>query len=110
METIDKTTVNGFVKTHRIAILNNRQTTEKILASLTETRPVGMGRDIVRVMILSKSRSIIWLMQTEAPESKKAPTANIESTNQSMLPFDANPYPKAHENATSIDKRGFSNS
>ena len=110
METIDNTTVNGFVKIHKITILNSRQTTAKMLASLTETRPVGMGRDIVRVMILSKSRSIIWLIQTDAPESKKAPITNIVNTIQSTLPFEANPYPKAQENATNIDKRGFNNS
>src|SRR5688572_27523961 len=86
-----------------------KQITENITASLTERRYVGNGLFMVRVISLSRSRSIIWLMVTEAPESKRPPVKTIARIDQFTC-CEARTYPKAQENATRKDNRNLRSS
>jgi hypothetical protein len=53
---------------------------------------------------------MIWLILTEAPESKNPPSVSITITSQLTFPFVANVYPKAQEKATNSESLIFSNS
>lgn len=63
------------------------QSAANTLASCTETLAVGIGRYMVRVMMASRSFSMIWLMQTEAPDNKNPPRVNINMIGQFTLPL-----------------------
>src|SRR5688572_24317402 len=106
---MERMVVNTFVKISRIEMLNTKQIIAKMAASKTDTLLVGRGLFMVRVISLSKSFSIIWLMVTEDPDNNNPPKKSMSRVLQ-FTTGAANVYPKAQEKATKKESRNLSNS
>jgi len=86
------------------------KTIDATAASVTDIRCVATGLLAVRIMSMSYSRSIIWLMPFDAATTKKPPKASMYNSFQFIsLKPEAVKYVTTAEKTTSSVSRVFTN-